>query len=89
MKTVEMIEINEKLYPHLREMTEEEEKNIGAKSSIDQIRELKCQLAETDYKAIKYTEGWINEEDYQPIKSQRQKLRNEINRLESLNLCEN
>jgi hypothetical protein len=47
------------------------------------ISELKRLLTETDYKAIKYAEGLINEEDYAPIKAQRQAYRDEINRLET------
>lgn len=79
-----MIEINGKLYPHVREMTEEEQKNMGTKSLIEQIEDLKKQLAKTDYKAIKYAEGWLTDEEYEPIKSYRQELRNEINRLENI-----
>lgn len=48
---------------------------------IFQIQELQQQLAATDYKAIKYAEGLISEEDYQPIKEQRQALRDQINQL--------
>ncbi|MDO5332055.1 MAG: hypothetical protein Q4E99_05180 [Bacillota bacterium] len=48
-----------------------------------QIMELKQQLAQTDYKAIKYAEGWISEADYAPIKAERKTIREEINRLES------
>ena len=47
-----------------------------------QIEILKHKLQETDYKAIKYAEGWISEEEYAPIKAERQALREEINRLE-------
>lgn len=43
------------------------------------IMELKSLLAETDYKAIKYAEGLISEEEYAPIKAQRQEWRDEIN----------
>ena len=46
------------------------------------IAELKANLSTTDYQAIKYAEGWISEEDYAPIKAQRQAWRNEINELE-------
>lgn len=49
----------------------------------NRIRELKRNLANTDYQAIKYAEGMISENDYQPIKAQRQAWRDEINRLES------
>ena len=46
------------------------------------IIELKRQLAASDYKAIKYAEGLIGEEDYAPIKAERQAIRAEINRLQ-------
>lgn len=46
------------------------------------IEELKKKLDETDYQAIKYAEGQISEEEYQPIKEQRQAWRDEINTLE-------
>ena len=43
---------------------------------------LKLKLQESDYKAIKYAEGILTEEEYAPIKAERQALRDEINRLE-------
>lgn len=49
---------------------------------LRQIASLKAQLAQSDYKAIKYAEGWISEEDYAPIKAERQTLRDQINELE-------
>lgn len=48
-----------------------------------QIAELKQQLFSSDYKAIKYAEGWISEEEYAPIKAERQKIRDKINELEN------
>ena len=48
-----------------------------------QIEELKAQLSATDYKAIKYAEGWLSEEDFAPIKAERQAIRERINALES------
>lgn len=55
------------------------------KEEIIQLKiiELKCKLKASDYKAIKYAEGLISEEEYQPIKEERQKLRDQINKLES------
>lgn len=47
------------------------------------ITELKSLLADTDYKAIKYAEGEISEEDYAEAKAQRQAWRDEINQLEA------
>ncbi|MBR3208865.1 MAG: hypothetical protein IKF82_01210 [Bacilli bacterium] len=46
------------------------------------IRELKELLAETDYRAIKYSEGLYTQEEYAPYKYQRQSYRDEINQLE-------
>lgn len=42
-----------------------------------------AQLSATDYQAIKHSEGLISEEDYAPIKAQRQALRDRINELEA------
>ena len=47
-----------------------------------QIDLLKLELQKTDYKAIKYSEGWLSEEEYAPVKAERQALRDEINRLQ-------
>ena len=44
--------------------------------------ELKEKLASTDYQALKYLERWITEENYGAIKTERQILRDEINRIE-------
>lgn len=49
-----------------------------------QIDLLKKKLSDTDYKAIKYAEGLIAEDEYTPIKAERQRIRDEINRLENL-----
>lgn len=55
-----------------------------AKGEIkNQITQLKKQLADTDYQAIKYAEGQLTEQEYAPIKSQRQGWRDEINQLEA------
>lgn len=48
------------------------------------ISMLKERLASSDYQAIKYAEGQLSEEEYAPIKAQRQAWRDEINRLEEL-----
>lgn len=47
-----------------------------------EIADCKSQLTATDYQAIKHSEGLISEEDYAPIKAQRQALRDRINELE-------
>lgn len=49
------------------------------------IKELKALLTQTDYKAIKYAEGVLDETEYAEVKAQRQVWRNEINKLEGNN----
>lgn len=46
------------------------------------IERLKDELHASDYKAIKHSEGLISEEDYQPIKEERESIRAEINKVE-------
>lgn len=53
------------------------------KTANSEIRELKAKLAATDYQAIKYAEGWIEADEYLPIKLQRQDWRERINELEA------
>lgn len=48
-----------------------------------QIRNLKELLDNSDYKAIKYLEGYYTDEEYETIRVTRQSYRNQINRLES------
>lgn len=64
-------------------MTEEEIAEIEISSIPFEIEQLKLQLAETDYKAIKYAEGLLTDEEYADTKAQRQKWRNKINELEA------
>lgn len=56
-----------------------------AKKNINygRINELLDLLQRTDYQAIKHSEGLISDEDYAPIKAQRQAWRDEINELEN------
>lgn len=44
----------------------------------------KQNLKLTDYKAIKFAEGLISDEEYQPIKEQREEWRRQINEYEAL-----
>ena len=48
------------------------------------IAELQQLLSSTDYKCMKFAEGQISAEEYEPIKKQRQDWRDEINELEKL-----
>lgn len=43
---------------------------------------LKSELAETDYLCLKYTDGALSEEEYEPIRKQREEYRSEINKLQ-------
>ena len=56
---------------------------IDRMSAIKEIAELKANLRETDYKAIKFAEGLISEADYAEVKAQRQAWRDRINELEA------
>ena len=49
----------------------------------NEIKTLKRNLADTDYQAIKFAEGAISEEEYAPIKAQREDWRYRINYLQS------
>ena len=50
----------------------------------EEIDNLKDELARTDYKLYKYMDGSLSEEDYAPVKAQRQAWRDRINELEAL-----
>lgn len=51
-------------------------------SKQNRILELKNLLEKSDYLCLKFTDGAISEEEYAPIRLQRQKYRDEINQLE-------
>lgn len=61
------------------EPTEEEVAEMQRQARIAELKQL---LAESDYKAIKYAEGWLTAEDYAATKAERQAWRDEINELE-------
>jgi hypothetical protein len=65
------------------EPQEPSEEEVAAMQRAQRIEELKQQLFASDYKALKYAEGWISAEEYAPIKAERQALRDEINELEA------
>ena len=65
-----------------RTPTVEEVKADEATEINRQIRELKQKLSDTDYKAIKYSEGWLTDEEYAEVKAQREEWRSAINKLE-------
>ena len=51
---------------------------------LNYIERLKDALHDTDYKAIKHSEGWITDEEYTEVKAERQAIREEINRIEGM-----
>ena len=67
-----------------RDAAPEEEAQMQTDIPIEeQIVQLKEQLSATDYKAIKYAEGWLTDGEYAPIKAEREKIRQEIRDFET------
>lgn len=68
-------------------ITEEEFKSHNQRKAVEadknfiEIQKLKTQLAKTDYKALKYAEGWYSEEEYAAVKAEREALREQIRQL--------
>lgn len=55
------------------------------KQEIDgEINALKNLLSQTDYQALKFSEGELSEDEYAPVKEKRQQYRDRINELESM-----
>lgn len=76
-----------KKYGYEAKLIKDEINNIGfyklvKTQELIEIESLKQKLAYTDYKAIKYAEGQLSEEEYTSIKAERQAWRNKINELE-------
>ena len=66
------------------QVSEEERRAVAEAHRAERIEALKERLAESDYKALKYAEGWLTDAEYAEAKAARQALRDEINRLEAL-----
>lgn len=47
-----------------------------------EIKALKSKLSESDYKAIKYSEGEMSVEEYHPVRLERREWRKQINEME-------
>lgn len=60
----------------------EEEKDIRKYYLREYINNIKRELNDNDFRAIKYFEGWYTEEEYKPIKEYRESLREKIRELE-------
>ena len=59
------------------------ENELAMLAAEREIAELKMKLRDTDYQAIKFAEGVLSEDEYAPIRTQRQAWRDRINELES------
>lgn len=66
-----------------RTPTIEELHNDDIQDINREISELKKKLFDTDYKAIKYSEGWLTDKEYAETKAQREEWRKCINKLEA------
>lgn len=75
--------VNGKFTIKRRNPTKEELEADNRQVVEREISELKHKLSDTDYKAIKYAEGFLTEEEYKETKAQRQMWRDRINELES------
>ena len=70
-------------------ITEEEFNSHNQRKAIEvdknfiEIQKLKAQHDSTNDKALDFVDGLLSEEEYAPIKAERQALRAEINRLEA------
>lgn len=62
--------------------TKEELEKIEQDKIVEQINELKQTLSATDYKTLKYVDGYYTEEEYAEIKAYRESLREQIRELE-------
>lgn len=58
------------------------EVDIQVKALDEEMEQLKQWLSDTDYKAIKYAEGWITFEEYIPMRDDRQNWRFRIGQIE-------
>ena len=74
--------VNNALTVENLQLSAEQEKNISIMKINAQINTLKEQLAETDYKALKFINGEFTEKEYAPIKKKKKNYRIKINELE-------
>jgi hypothetical protein len=73
-----------KFLNNLSNENEANKKEVEKANARKEIAELKQLLKDTDFKAIKYFEGYYTDEEYEPIKLERQSYRDKINALEVL-----
>lgn len=58
------------------------EYNDRQKKQYKRITELKTLLSNSDYKALKFSDGVLTEDEYAPVREKRRAWRNEINEIE-------
>ena len=83
VEDVQVSDINHGYYPKELCPMKTEEDLLKDQYRIE-IQQLKKLLSDSDYKAIKFAEGQISEDEYSGIKSERQGYRDRINYLEGL-----
>ena len=81
IEDVEVSDINGFYYPKDK-CPHKTQEMIDRDNAIQEINQLKKQLADSDYKAIKYAEGELTEEEYAPTRSLRSSYRLRINELQ-------
>ena len=73
------------IYDKLNDEILENPNYIENRAEIEaQIKDYKELLSASDYKALKYMEGYLTEDEYAETKAQRQEWRNKINELEEM-----
>lgn len=73
------------IYDKLNDEILENPNYIENRAEIEaQIKDYKELLSNSDYKALKYMEGYLTDEEYAETKLQRQEWRNKINDLEKI-----
>ena len=83
VEDVQVSDINHGYYPKELCPMKTEEDLLKDQYRLE-INQLKKQLSDTDYKAIKYAEGQLTEEEYASVRELRQGYRDRINYLEGL-----
>ena len=66
---------------NVRDLNEGDISNLGNHNRA-KIKALKNELANSDYKTLKFLEGEMSAEEYAPVKEQRKLWRKQINILE-------
>lgn len=74
------------LYEYSEQELLEQKKLEWEKHRLEKIQMYKQALLDSDYRAIKYAEGWYTEEEYAPWKEQREYYRTRVRFFEELEL---